>query len=77
MLYLGWVRPYSVHHSLVRHSPAFIVETLERVAPLRPESITFVLLPEGILAVHYPSVVGLTPDSSIVTSHRQVRDNSL
>lgn len=31
MFYPGWVRPYSVHHSLVRHSPAFIVEALERV----------------------------------------------
>ncbi|PRP73433.1 hypothetical protein PROFUN_16820 [Planoprotostelium fungivorum] len=72
MLYLGWVRPYSVHHSLVRHSPAFIVEALERVTPLRPDSITFV-----ILAAHHPSVVGLTPDSSFVTSHRQVRDNSV
>ncbi|PRP89640.1 hypothetical protein PROFUN_00904 [Planoprotostelium fungivorum] len=38
---------------------------------------TYALLPEGILAAHHPSVVGLTPDSSIVTSHRQVRDNSL
>ncbi|PRP72788.1 hypothetical protein PROFUN_07688 [Planoprotostelium fungivorum] len=38
---------------------------------------TYALLPEGVLAVHHPSVVGLTPDSSIVTSHRQVRDNSL
>ncbi|PRP88600.1 hypothetical protein PROFUN_03011 [Planoprotostelium fungivorum] len=41
------------------------------------DAITYGLLPEGILAVHHPSVVGLTPDSSIVTSHRQVRDNSV
>ncbi|PRP83828.1 hypothetical protein PROFUN_08943 [Planoprotostelium fungivorum] len=142
MLYLGWVRPYPVHHSLVRHSPAFLVETLERVAPLRPESNTKVyhllcgrckdvqfsarrqywpnadalpglgtaiprtpqprqtlaclprrdprkgcstparikheiFCPKAILAILLPSVVGLTPDSSFVTSHRQLRDDSL
>ncbi|PRP88982.1 hypothetical protein PROFUN_02260 [Planoprotostelium fungivorum] len=41
------------------------------------DAITYGLLPEGILAAHHPSVVGLTPGSSIVTSHRQVRDNSV
>ncbi|PRP84301.1 hypothetical protein PROFUN_07602 [Planoprotostelium fungivorum] len=88
MLYLGWVRPYSVHHSLVRHSPAFIVEALERVSPLRPESNTFVYrlcgraedIQFSARRQYWPyisrSVVGLTPDSSLVTSHRQLRDNN-
>ncbi|PRP83085.1 hypothetical protein PROFUN_09681 [Planoprotostelium fungivorum] len=40
------------------------------------DAMTNGLLPESILAAHHPSVVGLTPDSSIVTSHRQVRDNN-
>ncbi|PRP86969.1 hypothetical protein PROFUN_04951 [Planoprotostelium fungivorum] len=97
MLYLGWVRPYSVHHSLVRHSPAFIVETLERISysgqnqsrfdfalsyrklkkrehSLGPHNTVF--CPKAILAVHHPSVVGLTDGSNTVTSHRQLRDNN-
>ncbi|PRP77884.1 hypothetical protein PROFUN_08558 [Planoprotostelium fungivorum] len=89
-LYPGWVRPYSVHHSLVRHSPAFIVEAPERVSPLRPESNTFVYhllcgraedIPFSARRQYWPyisrSFVGLTPDSSIVTSYRQLRDNSV
>ncbi|PRP86364.1 hypothetical protein PROFUN_05505 [Planoprotostelium fungivorum] len=90
MLYLGWVRPYPVHHSLVRHSPAFLVEALERVSPLRPESNTFVYhllcgrakdIQFSARRQYWPyisrSFVGLTPGSSLVTSHRQLRDNSL
>ncbi|PRP79846.1 hypothetical protein PROFUN_12458 [Planoprotostelium fungivorum] len=61
-----------------------------KVSPLRPESNTFVyhLLcgrPEDVQfsarRQYWPyisrSVVGLTPDSSLVTSHRQLRDNSV
>ncbi|PRP73362.1 hypothetical protein PROFUN_16770, partial [Planoprotostelium fungivorum] len=36
-----------------------------------------VFCPKAILAVHLRSFVGLTDDSSNVTSHRQLRDNSL
>ncbi|PRP86317.1 hypothetical protein PROFUN_05458 [Planoprotostelium fungivorum] len=90
MLYLGWVRPYSVHHSLVRHSPAFLVEslggclysgqnqTLSCIIFCAVDPRTYSFLPKG---KYWPyisrSFVGLTPDSSLVTSRRQLRDNSV
>ncbi|PRP89858.1 hypothetical protein PROFUN_00200 [Planoprotostelium fungivorum] len=42
-LHLGWVRPYSVHHSLTRLSPAFIAETLtgltQQTVSTRPSTL--------------------------------------